>query len=348
MDKEQEISAQSLKRNTGNDVLEKVQNDIVKLIDEFTVSKRYPAYHAAKFQESHAQVDSKLKKVIHGRWVLGNHVGKGSFGTVYHAVDTHTSQSVVVKIEDKSVKRACLEWEYYVYRRLHRNRDNVVGFVHASYFGEFNGGMVLVMDHAGCSLEKYLKRKGPLPLTFVLRVAINVQNRLQYMHERGFIHRDLKPDNIMVDEKRQRRVTLIDFGLTKEYHRSDGSHIPFRKNKGATGTPLFMSFNAHLRSELGRRDDLESLVYVIVYLATGVLPWVFCDGRDIQELLDNILTTKLICKGGELFEGMVPQVEQYYRYVTSLHFTERPDYDMLRGLLKGGIAELEKRLREGR
>lgn len=333
MNMAQEISACDFAKCEKNKALE----NAIKLVREIAVSDMH-----VQLKASQTQLDERPEKTIKGRWVLGDYIEKGAFGTVYHAVDRLTSKNVVVKIESKRIKCPYLEWEHYVYRRLHQNCPGIVGFARASYFGELNDENVLVMDHVGYSLENYLKRKGPLALNSVLRVAINVQNRLQYMHESGFIHRDLKPANIMIDGKRQTLVTLIDFGLSKQYRKPNGTHIPFRKGKGAAGTPLFMSCNAHRGSELARRDDLESLVYVIVFLASGVLPWVFCDGSNRREVMDNIFATKLLCKEGELFDGMVPQIEQYYRYVTSLHHSERPDYDMLRGLLNSGIAELER------
>ncbi|KAI0310387.1 kinase-like domain-containing protein, partial [Amylostereum chailletii] len=100
-------------------------------------------------------------------------------------------------------------------------------------------------------------------------------SHLESLHSRGYIHRDIKPSNFLFGlEEESMRVFLIDFGLAHRYIDPDsGRHIPFNHTKELIGTPRWASINAHSGIEQSRRDDLESLAYVLIYFARGSLPW---------------------------------------------------------------------------
>jgi serine/threonine protein kinase len=104
-------------------------------------------------------------------------------------------------------------------------------------------------------------------------------SRLQHIHTRNFIHRDLKPRNVLIGVRNNAHIIyLVDFSLSKQY-RDPNTHVHVMPGHTTSfiGTPAFASINSHLGLELGRRDDLESLVYLLIYLVRGCLPWLNCE-----------------------------------------------------------------------
>ena len=99
--------------------------------------------------------------------------------------------------------------------------------------------------------------------------------RIEYIHSRLYLHRDIKPDNFLMGiGRRQHYVYVIDFGLTKRYRDSrTGQHIPYKDGKSLTGTARYASVNTHLGIEQSRRDDLEALGFVLMYFNKMSLPW---------------------------------------------------------------------------
>jgi serine/threonine protein kinase len=109
----------------------------------------------------------------------------------------------------------------------------------------------------------------------VLMIADQLIQRIEYMHSKSYIHRDIKPENFLLGlGKKSNIIYIIDFGLSKKYRDTKTlQHIPYRENKNLTGTARYASINAHLGIEQSRRDDLEAVGYVLIYLAKGFLPW---------------------------------------------------------------------------
>ena len=160
--------------------------------------------------------------------------------------------------------------------------------------------------------------------------------RIEYLHSKNFIHRDIKPDNFLMGlAKRGNQVNIIDFGLAKKFRdpRSH-QHIPYRENKSLTGTARYASINTHLGIEQSRRDDLESLGYVLVYLSKGILPWQGLRAPTKKQKYEKISEKKLATKIDVLCKGGPEEFATFLNYTRSLRFDDKPDYAYLRKLFR--------------
>lgn len=156
------------------------------------------------------------------------------------------------------------------------------------------------------------------------------------MHSRHFLHRDIKPDNFLIGiGKKQHYVYVIDFGLAKRFRDpKSGEHIPYRDGKNLTGTARYASVNTHLGIEQSRRDDLESLGFVLMYFNKGSLAWQGLPARTKKEKYEKIRDKKLSTSIESLTKGLPEEFAIYLNYCRSLKFEEKPDIGYLRKLFK--------------
>ena len=303
------------------------------------------------------------------RYRLGRKIGSGSFGDIYLATNivryrpaagilspilprpetprvvcvipvelTHPSRArsgeeVAVKLESVKTKHPQLLYESKLYRLL----AGGIGIPNVRWFGvegEFN---ILVMDLLGPSLEdlfNFCSRK--FSIKTVLMLADQLIARTENLHAKCFIHRDIKPDNFLMGlGKRANQVYMIDFGLAKKYRDSrTHQHIPYREHKNLTGTARYASLNTHLGIEQSRRDDMESMGYVLLYFLRGSLPWQGLKAQTKREKYDKISDKKYSTPIEVLCKGFPSEFATYLNYCRSLRFDEKPDYAYCRKLFR--------------
>lgn len=184
------------------------------------------------------------------------------FADIYLGTNVTTGEEVAMKLESTKSKHPQLVYEAKLYKIL----QGAVGIPYIRWYGveTFPQGSynVLVMDLLGYSLEDLFNRCGRrFSLKTVLMIADQTLLRIEYIHSKSFIHRDIKPDNFLMGTGRRSNIVyVIDFGLAKRYRDPKTHvHIMYRENKHLTGTPRYASINNHLGIEQSRRDDLESL-----------------------------------------------------------------------------------------
>lgn len=270
------------------------------------------------------------------KYTLGRKIGSGSFGDVYLGKDEHTQEEVAIKLERIRTKHPQLLYESKLYRVL----QGGIGIPYMRWFGVETHFNVLVTDLLGPSLEDLFnacsRRFSPLT---VMMIGEQLVGRIEYMHAKHFIHRDIKPDNFLVGRGRRANLLyIIDFGLSKRFrHPKTRQHMPYREGKNLTGTPRYASINNHLGVEQSRRDDMESIGYVLVYFARGSLPWQGLKANTKKQKYQKIMDRKMSVSISLLCKDLPEELRKYLDYCRSLRFEDKPNYPYLRALFKDAI-----------
>jgi casein kinase 1 len=271
---------------------------------------------------------------------VGKKIGEGSFGVIFEGTNLLNNQQVAIKFEPRKSDAPQLRDEYRTYKIL----VGCPGIPNVYYFGQEGLHNILVIDLLGPSLEDLFDHcNRRFSIKTVVMVAKQMLSRVQTIHEKNLIYRDIKPDNFLIGRpgtKTSNVIHVVDFGMAKQYRDpKTKQHIPYRERKSLSGTARYMSINTHLGREQSRRDDLEALGHVFMYFLRGGLPWQGLKAATNKQKYEKIGEKKQTTPIKELCEGFPEQFNQYLTYVRNLGFEDTPDYDYLRELFTQALKD---------
>lgn len=274
------------------------------------------------------EIEKLRGRILFNKYITTKLIGVGAFGIVLQGINTKTNEGVAIKIEKKTGK------DYLETECNYLMSVQGYGIPKVKSFGITRNFYILITELLGKSLFDI---KDSICLKDACIIGLQIIDRLEFIHSKYIIHRDIKPANFLL--KNNSIVYLIDFGSAKKYRSSTTKkHIKFENLKRIVGTPEFLSLNANIGYSQSRRDDLESLGYLLIFLIKGKLPWNF-DEPNINPLtkIDKIWRIKKSIKPEKLCEDLPSEFSEYIKYCKNLKFEEGPNYEYLRGLFKNVI-----------
>ena len=260
-------------------------------------------------------------------------LGGGTFGQIFKGINLKTKEEVAVKIESKNSPTPLLIHESKILKSL----SDCENFPKIFLLTPLEDVLILIMELFGDNLEKIMQKQPNKKFSLKTSIMLGIQilNRIKTLHENNYIHRDIKPENFVIGlKKRNNTIYMIDYGLTRKfYDNHKKEHIAYREGKNLTGTVKFASLYTHLGIEQSRRDDLESLGYMLIYFCKGDLPWTKIKGKNKKEKYNLIKEKKMEVMPDILCEGLDNEFKDFFNYVRKLQFNEEPNYDFLNGIL---------------
>tara|TARA_B100001769_G_scaffold275268_1_gene276702 strand:- start:979 stop:1794 length:816 start_codon:yes stop_codon:yes gene_type:complete len=268
--------------------------------------------------------------VINKKYKIIEELGEGSFGKIYIGKNINTSEKVAIKLQYND-QCALLRNEAAVYNLL----KNIKGVPKLKSFGKENEINYMVIELLGGTIERLSDNN----VNFALTIGLKLINIIKEVHKHGIIHRDIKPENILYSLKTKNEIYLIDYGLSICYI-IDDHHIQERNNRKLLGSIMYISRHIHDGTTPSRRDDIISIVYIILYLIDGNLPWknIVYQRDTIDVIYKKVSKIKSNLNIEKYYGNRIPNsIYEMYYYCDSLKFNEEPKYDYLCSLLKSII-----------
>ena len=258
--------------------------------------------------------------ILSGKYKLIRKLGNGSYGQVFHAESLRTKQQVAIKMEHRELNINMLKREAQIYQYLAPHE----GIPPVKYYGITEKYNYMVLPLLGKSLVDVIT-KDSFSLQTIFLLGKRMIDLLEYIHSKGIIHRDIKPENFLFNSGSIDTLHLVDFGLAKRFVDANGKHIVYTNERTMVGSVNYASINIHKGDESSRRDDLESVVYVLIFLCKRYIPWSYLSAKEVEERKRNIPQENIVYH---------PAIVRLFNACTSLRFEERPDYPALRKCLE--------------
>ena len=267
-------------------------------------------------------------ETINNKYIIIDKIGSGCFGSIYKGQNIRTKEYVAIKVEYIKHNLKLLKNESNIYQYL----NGCEGIPQVKWFGKDENNYYMVINLLGSSLQDFMNKNKKFSLTLTLKVGIKIISIVKTIHEKGLIHRDIKPDNFLFGLNKVNNIYLIDFGFCKSYI-ENGEHNKPKKMSKMIGSKNYASISSHKCNDLSRRDDLESLSYMLIYFYMGSLPW-----NDVSDE-----ETIISLKHEILNNNTIPLVFlDLLRYCRSMEYDEKPNYYLIMDNFRREIEILSK------
>lgn len=269
-----------------------------------------------------------INSILENRYKVLKLLHQGENNQVFKALDTSTSGKVALKIE-LSESHDLILHEIQVLTDLY----NLIGFPRILSQSKHKGRYYIILNYLGKSLHrKFLNLNSKFTLSCVLRLAEEFFYRIESLHKAGYIHNDLRPENVATGYGLNwQSLFFVGFTYTIKYiETNNGRHVICNITKTLSSNIIFSSVNVMNKIAPSRRDDIESIIYILIYFYSGTLPWV--SNKHINEL--EIKKTKEFIVLEPLCKNYPCEFINCLRYVKSLEYDQEPDYEMLRCCFK--------------
>lgn len=283
--------------------------------------------------------------IIANKYKIIEKIGEGCFGFIFKGENIRTFEKVAIKMEllrlpptefshvslrlqpptSSTVRSKSISCETNLLKneaKIYQYLKGCIGFPTVKWFGIIDNYYYMVLPLLGDSLcNKTFDTKT------LFSISIDIIKRIQYIHENGLIHRDIKPDNFLFGLEDDPVIYLIDFGFCRKYLKADNkTHIDLKTNRPMIGTPNFVSVNVHNGFEPSRRDDLESVAYMMIYFQLGQLEWMN-PGVDLDKMREMKIN---VDKNMKIHSSILI----FLNYCRKLQFDETPDYNKIIGFFQ--------------
>ena len=265
---------------------------------------------------------------------------------IYEIKDRKTGKLYVAKAESLGARYPKLSLEYQCYQALQSSKQ----FIGVTEYVQHHNYNIILMDKLGLSLDQlFISNGNKFSVRCVAAIAIQILSRIEELHKHNYLHRCIKQNHFLIPnlpkhklmDKKSEKIYMIDMAFAKKWN-EDGRHIPHKTGKRLIGVPRYVSIYTHFGEEQSRRDDLESLGYLLMHFLRGNLPWQGLRGKTREEKYQKIGFKKRDTTLDELCNGYPTEFKEYLAAVKDLTFEEDPPYEAYRALFQGVLDDIAK------